>query len=466
MISFSNVVFSQDNFPLIVKHYDLNLSFDFNKETLNGICEVKIENQSDTFINQIPFLLYRLMKVRSIENQSGKGVNFTQNVVSFDDFEKLQVNYVSINENLKPHSSITLTLHYNGYLLGYQETGMKYIKDRISTAFTLIRNDSYSYPILAKPSIAFLRKNITSKKFTYKINVNVPDSLMVANGGTLLLRQTKNGISNFIYERRKPGWRIDIAISPYRYVSTERLNMFFFPNDSLNAEALLNSGIQTMKLYSNWWGKLKNENFVTIIETEMQSGGQTDESTILLPQEAFNANNDYGFLYHELSHLWNVRIAGGTGLSPRWEEGLAAFCQYYMNEYFNPRTKVTLDKVANRNLKMLKRHFDSEPEMYEIPLYEFGNYGKTEYSYIQGMVLFTVLYEWLGKDKFDLVLRTFYEKYYKSGASTKDFTQLWEKTVKAEGLTKFFNDWIYTTNYTTFINNNNSIDDIVKHYVK
>lgn len=390
--------FSKEKYPLVINHYDLELSFDFKKEILNGICNLIIENKSDSSVAEIPFLLYRLMKVTSVQNQQGNDLNFIQSVVSFDDFEELQANSITINGNIKPHSFITLRIHYKGYLLGYQETGMKYIKDRISTNFTLVRNDSYSYPVLAKPNIAFLRKNLTSNNFTYKLSVTIPDSLMVANGGHLLSKKTENGNSTYNYESKKPNWRIDVAIAPYQFESTERLDIFYFQNDSVNAKALLNQGNKTLQLYTQCWGKLKNDNSITLIETEEQSGGQADETTILLPQESFTANS-YAQIYHELSHLWNVKINEKQGLSPRWEEGLATFCQYFVDEYFNPEKKGLLDRAANGTLKRLKKNFDSEPEMYNIPMYEYGNKEKTNYSYNQGMVMFTVLYKWLGKEK-------------------------------------------------------------------
>lgn len=468
LFAFSTLSFGQktdfEQYPLVINHYDLELSFDFKKEILNGICNVIIENKSDSTVAEIPFLLYRLMKVTSVQNQQGNNLNFNQSVVSFDDFEKLQVNSITINENIKPHSFITLRIHYTGYLLGYQETGMKYIKDRISTDFTIVRNDTYSYPILAKPSIAFLKKNINNN-FTYKLCITVPDSLMVANGGRLLSKQTGNGNSTYNYESKKPNWRIDIAISTYQFETTDRLDIFYFPNDSANAKTLLTHGNEIMQLYTQWWGKLKNDNSITLIETEELSGGQADETAILLPQESFKAD-DYAHLYHELSHLWNVKINEKQGLSPRWEEGLATFCQYYVNEHFNTKKNGLLDRAANSTLRSLKRNFSSEPEMYEIPMYEYGNKGKTAYSYNQGMVMFTVLYKWLGKEKFNLAIRSFYEKYHNTGATTNEFTNLWEKTLRTKELKEFFNDWIYTTNYISFIKNNNTIDEIANHYAE
>jgi aminopeptidase N len=97
---------------------------------------------------------------------------------------------------------------------------------------------------------------------------------------------------------------------------------------------------------------------------------------------------------------------------------------------------------------------------------EYGNKGKAGYSYSQGMVMFTVLFKWLGQEKFNMAIRSFYDKYHSTGATTKDFTKLWEETLPTKGLKEFFDDWVYTTNYTSFIKNDNTIDEIVKHYTE
>jgi len=455
----------QQDFPLVVNHYDLELSFNFQKGFLNGICDIKIENKSDSLVTEVPLLLYRLMKVSSVQNQQGEDVPFTQSVVSFNGFEVLQVNSVLINENIRPNSISTFRIHYNGYLLGYQETGMNYVKDRISPEFTLIRNDAFSFPVLSKPSDTFLMRSIASNYFSYKLSVTVPESLVVANGGRLVSKKTENGLSNYKYESKKLNWRIDIAISSYKFESTERLDIYYFPDDSTCAGTFLALGNKAMQLYTQWWGKLKNDNSITLIETEKQSGGQADETAILLPQDAFNAN-DYTQLYHELAHLWNVKIVEKEGLSPRWEEGLSSFSQYCVDEYFNPDKAGLTEKVANGAIKGLKREFNSDTEMYHIPMCEYGNKGKSGYSYSQGMVMFTVLFKWLGQEKFNMAIRSFYDKYHSTGATTKDFTKLWEETLPTKGLKEFFDDWVYTTNYTSFIKNDNTIDEIVKHYTE
>ena len=464
LILLSTNVFAQNKFSLVTDYYNLELFFDFKEELVNGSCEMKIQNLSSETVNQIPLLLYRLMRVESVQNMANEKLLFTQNVTQFEDFPKLQTNYIVIDEKILPHETKIIKIQYDGYLLGYQETGMFYIKDKISPEFTIIRNDAYSYPIIGKPSISFLRKNFATHYFGYKIKVTIPDSLVVANGGILESVIKEKGASTYQYTSKKPNWRIDIAIAPYKKMQNERLEIFYFKEDSLAAYNLTKYGTKAMALYRNWWGELKNKNTITIIETEKKSGGQTDETTILLPKEAFADKNDYDYLYHELSHLWNVKIEEKKGLSPRWAEGLATFCQYLITEKLN-ESKVGLAKrVSNRSLKRLKNDFEKYAKLLNTPMSEFGNEQLTNYSYRQAMLMFSVLYYWLGEENFNQAVSGFYQNYYKTGATTKDFTNYWEKSFPTEQLNNFFNDWVYGTKYTTFILNDMSVDNIINHY--
>jgi hypothetical protein len=464
LILLSANLFAQNKFPLVTDYYHLKLSFDFKEELMKGSCEMKIENESDTTFIQIPVLLYRLMKVESVQNQANENLSFTQSVTQFEDFPKLQANYIVIQEKILPYETKIIKIHYSGYLLGYEETGMRYKKDKISPDFTIIRNDAYSYPVIGKPSISFLRENIAAHYFEYKIEVTVPDSLIVANGGILeSIRKYENNLSTFQYASKKPNWRIDIAIAPYKKLFGDRLEIFYI-TDSLAAADIADYGEKAMSLYTYWWGELKNKNTITVIETEKGSGGQTDETTILLPEEAFTSKNDYEYLYHELSHLWNVKIAEEKGLSPRWEEGLATFCQYLVTEKLNPEKAGLVKRASNNVLKRLKSNFEKNPKLLNTPMFEFGNEQLTNYSYTQAMVMFSVLYYWLGEESFNQAISGFYQKYYKAGTTTRDFTNYWEKSMPSERLKNFFNDWVYGTEYTTFILNDRSIDEIINHY--
>lgn len=465
LIMQATILNAQHNFPLTVKNYDLSLSFDFKQETLQGSCAIQLFNHSDSIINKIPVLLYRLMNVQSVTNSDGTELGFSQKVTQFEGFPKLQINYVEIIESLLPGEIKTINIGYGGFLLGYSETGMSYITDKISSEFTIIRLDAYAYPVVSKPSAAFLISSIMKQSYDYTIEVTVPGNLVVANGGYLRSKhRNDDNHTTYIYKSKKPGFRIDIAIAPYKIINANGLDVFYI-SDEADAKLIAENGEKTMELFTKWWGPLNNQKAIAIIETEKGSGGQADETAILLPAEGFTGITNFRFLFHEISHLWNVRIREEEGLAPRWEEGLATFCEYLVDEKFNPEKTDLLKRATNGMIKRLKGNLERNNELMTTPMIDYGNKQLTTHSYTQPMIMFSVLYFWLGEDLFNKAIGEFYQKYSSSGATTKDFTDYFLKIADNNNLNKFFNDWVFTSDYTNFIINELGIDDIINHYM-
>ncbi|MFN3554804.1 MAG: hypothetical protein ACK4VN_02435 [Bacteroidales bacterium] len=461
---FSAGLFAQPPFPLVTDHYHLELSFDYGNETLQGQCRMTLLNQSDSAVTQIPLMLYRLMKVNSVKTGDGKELNFKQTVVQYEDFTKLQANHILVDYEIPAHESRVIHIDYGGHLLGYTETGMGYITDRISPEFTLIRTDAYAYPMISQPSIVFLINNIRNHLFHYDIMVTVPDTLVVASGGRLVTRTpVQDNEVTYHYTSKKPSWRIDIAIAPYRQMNSPLLDLFYLTSESA-AQAIVEHGNNAIEQFTEWWGELQSPEAVTIIETERGSGGQADELVILLPEESFSNITNYHNLFHELAHLWQAVTSEKEGPSPRWEEGLADFSAYLLNETLFEEKAGLLIRAANHNLRRLKRDFDRNPPLAEIPMMEYGNQRITNLSYIQPMVMFAVLYYWAGEEVFHNTMGGFYQEYIMKRASTLDFVNYWKQKAPSYPLDTFFNDWIYTARFAEFIQEGKSFEDILEYY--
>ncbi len=455
---------AQEPFALATDHVSLRLSFDFPGETLEGQCTLKITNPSDETIDRIPLLLYRLMPVSAVTNEAGEAIGFSQQVVSFDGFPRWQVNHVLIEEPVGPHETKTISIDYGGYLLGYQETGMRYVTDRIDPAFTLLRLDAFAYPVVGIPDIAFLQRHMTGNLFSFEVEATVPDTLMVANGGILAsVTHDGTGSSTYRYLSKQPAYRIDLAVAPYNKLEAGPLDIFYL-GDSLAAARIAGHGQRAWEQYRSWWGDLSGSNRIAIIETERGSGGQADETCILLPEEGFSDDSDFQYLYHELSHLWHVKIREKQGISPRWEEGLATFTQVLADQCLNPGREGLLDRDVRNTLARFRRSLERSPLLRETPMIDYGNDGLTSYSYTQPMLMFSLLYDWLGAEVFHQAVGGFYQQYQATGASTCDFTDYWERLVPDEPLARFFNDWVYTTAYTELILGGLSPEEMIRHY--
>jgi len=452
---------AQEPYVVVPKHYGLIVTVDYDNDKLNGMCEITLTNEGLQSVDSVSFLLYRLMKITGVSDIEDQPLQYTQHITEFDDFGKLQINQIYVQKTLNPGESTTIKLSYSGYLLGYAETGMKYIKDKISPKFTFIRFDSYAYPYPCLPNFDMLRLS-ASRKFDYSLTINIPDSLAAICGGECVAHIVENGMATYEYNSKLPVWRIDIAIADYKKISGT-FNTFYFSDEDA-AQQIANKGNKCFQLYQQWWGELKAYKGLTIIETEEGSGGQTDETTILLPSEAFSDKSNYEYLFHELSHLWNVPIREEKGVSPRWEEGLATFCQSLASEKLNDESFGYTKEKMNRNIRELNTQLSRNQQLKNTPLVEYGNKNMTGLSYTHGAIIFAILYYWLEEETFNNLIGGFYQQHYSITSSTRMFTNYCIKHGKRKQLETFFDDWIYTTGYSKHLTEDTTIDDIVAIY--
>ncbi len=457
--------FSTSELNLKTTHYKLDIRVDYENEKIFGRCLLTVQNPADQeAVSHIPLILYRLLKVTSITNEAGESIPYEQQVLSFEDWEQLQVNYVEIRPPrlLPPGQSLTLAIGYEGYLLGYSEAGWMYVKDHVDRNFTIMRWDGYGYPVIGYPSEKVNRK-AGLQNFDYTISVTVPGDLVVANGGKLLGKAIKNGQVTYTYTNIKPAWRIDMPIARYSILEDKENNLkiFHFPEDQENAGMVLDAMQRVLHLFTSWFGPADDFQGFTIIEVPEGYGSQADVTSILQTADAFKDRSNLTALYHELSHIWNVRSL--DPLSPRFEsEGLAMFLQYLVQERIDNQ-KYALSKGYDRLCQRFTQQCERNPKAKEVPIIEYGQEDLTDLSYTKGMLFFSILYHIMGEQDFLKAMGSFYQKYAKKGAMAEEFLRHVKQHSKAN-LDKLYEEWIYGSESSRLILDGIPAEKIILRY--
>jgi len=181
--------------------YDLNILVDYENEKIEATCGLTVENRFQHPVSRLPLVLYRLMRVTSVKDEQGRQLDFSQQVVSYEDWDKFQANFVAVNlkSPIQPGARATLKIAYGGYLGGYTETGLSYVRDSINRDFSIIRPDCLAYPQVGVPSWSANRV-AGLQAFDYTVRVTVPDSLTVANGGRLIERLAGEQQVTYVYK--------------------------------------------------------------------------------------------------------------------------------------------------------------------------------------------------------------------------------------------------------------------------
>jgi len=458
--------FSDKKIHLETLNYKLAIRIDYSQNKIYGRCWLTMLNSSKKSVRHIPAILYPLLKVTAVKNEAGVKLPFSQKVLPFEEREKKKVNYIDIvaKTPIPAGDKTTVQIEYEGQIGGYVDAGYPYIKDHISEEFTIIRLESFAYPVIGYPSEKALYESIMKyfkKGFDYSIEVTVPKELVVANGGKLVSKTSENGMVTYIYKNIKPAWRMDVCVAKYGTLEDKDsgLKIYYLINDESAAKKVLDAMRRSHILFTKWFGELKNRGSLTVIESSNSYGSQLDVTCILLEREAFGDNLHQ--VYHEVSHLWNPSPL--EELPSRFEtEGLASFLEFLVAEKFE-NNQGLLKKALEKKRRDFRQQCQWGQKLRNTPIADYGKQDMTDASYSKGMIAFYILYRLVGEDEFINIVRTFYQKYAESGATLEDYINMAKQLSKSD-LTKFFKEWIYGVESSEYLLSNMSIEDIIAKY--
>ncbi len=451
--------FKERQLRVVAKKYQLNYSLDFESKTLSASGSITIKNISTSATDHIPLRLYRMISVSAINNTDDAPLSFTQQILSNEDWPVFQSNYieVALTKPLKPQESYTFEISFSGALRGYQETGMSYVKDSISDDFSIIRMDSFAYPLVSYPNDNINREaKFWLYNYDYDMIVTVPNSHVVANGGELVSKKENHDLISYRYKNKLPVWRMDFAVAKYQFSSSGKYTIFSW-QPKKDVDRVLQAVNDTVNLYSDWFGPLSHELGYSIIQVPENYGAQADITSVIQDATGFKGVENLDKVYHELSHQWNVKSL--DKFSPRWDEGQATFLEALTLDHLH--LPGHLEKHTKQIFTSLKKTFAKNKTYRNTAYIDYGKKGLNAYSV--GMVFFRLMFDIVGQDDFNKLIGGFYQTYYTSGATTEQFINYMLKNSKTD-LALLFNQWAYSAEYAKLISQSEGYSQLLSLY--
>ncbi len=446
-----------DTIPQIVQtDLALDLRVDYDAGTVDGTATLVLRNIGPDPIAVVPLQIGRLMTVADIRDADGRPLVFHQDVIQFTDWPRFQVNQIGVElpQALFPGEEQTVAVEYGGVLVGYTETGMQYVQDRVDRDFTILRTDAFAFPTVGVPSISGLRA-LPRRDFNFFARITVPSDLTVATAVPPESRDEADGETMWVFRGDQPVPFVNIAIAPFETLDSDGVRIFHFVDDVDGALRLSERVGETMSQYSAWFGTGKPDGLVTIIEIPEGWGSQASLSGgIIQTADAFRDMRAMSQLYHEIAHLWHPMDTDVPSI--RWNEGFATFLAMRLDAQFDPDADLA---SAMESLAERQRARYSDP----VPMMEFGERNLTDLSYGTGALMFYMLHESLGQRISDAVLGSYIQQYRESGSSTEDFVGSIKEANPAI-VSAVLSDWLYTASWLNRLESGESLADLIESY--
>lgn len=446
-----------------VSHYSLDVKFLLKEEQIKVRAEMTVANTTNEPTSEIPFLLYRLLEVKSAENDKSAPLNFAQMVVRDKDWPQLQMNLVRVDLKhlLKPGASTKIVLSYEGFIYGYREV-MAYVRESITEQYAFLRQETFSYPIIALPD---RRSRFASYNsiFTYDLRVTVPIDYTVAAGGKLIETRSEDGSTTFVYKSKIPTGQIDIAAAKFSIRKDEPagLTIYALPGHEAGAERVLKGIKGVIAFYSRLFGETDHYQGYTVIEIPEGWGSQAPPLYILQTAAVFENPKKMAELYHEVGHTWNAKVKPEVQRSRYFDEAFASYFAALATREFEGEK--AYEAALETARKSFIRSVERDKRNYETPIADYGKYEIGGLSYTKGAWSLYVLHHLLGDEGFYKVMGVFLAEFSQRGADFKDFQRTAEK-VSGRDLSKFYTEWIYGVESSGLLTEQTSLSEIVSRY--
>lgn len=282
----------------------------------------------------------------------------------------------------------------------------------------------------------------------YRVGVTFPaDQVIIAPGLEVTRTVSADGWATARYVLG-PAREFTVLLSP-RYQTLEaeasgvRVRSLFKPENADAGKSALYHAVAALQIYSDTFGAYPYKE-MTVAEAPLLYHGMEFPGLSLIGSQVYDRfTKDLETLtVHEVAHQWWYNQVGNDQVLTPWlDEGLAEFSMYvyYRGRYGEPaaerlrqlRWEIPVASVAARRADItIGRSVRDYREHYETLVYG------------RGALFFATLRDELGPAKFEMLLRTYLQRYRWRIATPADFQALAEE-VAGKDLDALFDEWVY-----------------------
>jgi aminopeptidase N len=374
------------------------------------------------------------------------------NSIELNFYDNLKINSLKVNdyESAYSHTGKMLTINRNEHFSDTVKLFISYegTPKRVGLSgfvFGTINNQSLVYTI-NEPEYAsswFPCNDIPADKALLDIKItNDKDNISISNGKLINVTEMDSRKS-YHFKTVYPisTYLISVYSSKYslledQYISassdTMPLNYYVLPGQEEKAKIDFEEHSEMIKFLSSTFGEypfIKEKYGVAVFLWQM---GAMENQTITGIGSNFITGKKFfnDMLLHELSHHWWGNAVGVKSWKDIWlNEGFATYSEVLYNEWkFGASARIS-------DVQKIKNHHNGtvyNPDQLFSGL-----------VYNKGAWILHMLRKETGDSNFYAILKTYFNEYKYSSASTEDFIKIADRVSK-KNLTLFFDQWLYT----------------------
>ncbi|WP_040279888.1 M1 family metallopeptidase [Psychroserpens damuponensis] len=411
----------------VIKHLDLDIVVDFEREIINGSATYTLENNNASEI----VLDTKFLDIISTEADK-KPVDFELGPFNKQLGQSLKI---PISEDTKQ-----ITIHYKTTAktealqwLNAQQTADK-THPFLFTQGQAILTRTW-IPIQDSPQI----------RITYNAKVTVPKELMAVMSAENPKEKSKNGIYHFKMKQAISPYLIALAVGDIAYKPVSHRTGVYAEKSMIDkAQAEFIDMEKMVTAAENLYGAYDWDQFdVIVLPPSFPFGGmENPRLTFATPTVIAGDKSLTSLIAHELAHSWSGNLVTNATWDDFWlNEGFTVYFEIRIMEALYGKERANMIALIGRqDLEEEVEGFKDEPNMTKLKLdlsAKNPDDGMNSIAYDKGYLFLRTLEETVGREKMDAFLKS----YFKTNAFS---------TVTTEGFIDYLNANLLTPNNITF----------------
>jgi len=424
----------------VVKHLSLDIDVDFKKEVISGTASYSIENNNATEI----ILDSKFLDIQKAE-ADGKETKFT--LGNFDENlgQPLKIDITPDTKNITIHYYTTSETEALQWLNSQQTADKKH--PFLFTQGQAILTRTW-IPIQDSPQI----------RVTYDATVKVPSELMAVMSAENPKEKSADGVYHFKMKQPISPYLIALAIGDVEYkaisnrtgVYAEKSMLTKVHNEFSDMEKMVASA---EKLYGKYaWDQFD----IIVLPPSFPFGGmENPRLTFATPTVIAGDKSLTSLVAHELAHSWSGNLVTNATWEDFWlNEGFTVYFEMRIMEalYGKERAEM-LALIGQQDLEDELEGFKDTPNDTKLKLDLEGRNpddGMNSIAYDKGYLFLRTLEQTVGREKFDVFLKNYFQTHAFSTMHTKKFiSYLNENLLVKNNITFNTDEWIYNPGIPT-----------------
>lgn len=445
------------NATLIAK---LHLDSNPRSGQMVGAYVASIKAPKGKSINKVTVLLNPGLQFVKAEAGSQR-LNATDKLAMVDGKSDLEVRAVEINlgrtlsasDSGNAKGRMDIAIHYRGYIEDISWMGMPGVKETLNPRYTMLRPESFSYPVFAAANWQSIEDAFNHKAFYQSATIDYPGSNTLVSNLMVDSKAINGTATKAELSSDRPAKLMTVAIGPYQR---------------------LKQGSVTIEYLSGLKGGAKNTANVfssVITQTNTKLGPIGSDVTIIQLAEGFQTKFERGTLFVTNDFLKSPAIDAGmkaslldkwlvnkSGRSDHWAMGLdRAISLYAFSEGNAGAAEVML-------FNLVKDAFASNKALGKTALPDYIIEGYGAYSADVSSLGFSVLHALLGSGEFLAVVRSIRVSLGTGYADMEALAEHLQKSIKNKKAKKFAKNWFSGNKAAKDVAKAQDFADLLKRY--